>query len=141
MTRRRVRRSGNTWTSFRRGATRRARLVNAFDHLHRDGHALFNQMWDGLGAIKGVTRYGVGPEHPRTPTVSFSVAGVSSEAVARALVGDAVFVSNGDFYASTIVERLGFAKEGLVRAGAACYTTADEVSRLIDGVARIARRG
>ena len=30
--------------------------------------------------------------------------------------------------------KLGLAEEGLVRAGCACYTTADEVSRLVSGV-------
>jgi selenocysteine lyase/cysteine desulfurase len=48
-----------------------------------------------------------------------------------------VFVSNGDFYATTVVERLGLTAEGLVRAGCACYTTADEVDRLLAGVERV----
>ena len=50
-----------------------------------------------------------------------------------------MYVSNGDFYATTIVERLGQAEDGLVRAGCSCYTTMDEVERLIAGVAAIAR--
>jgi selenocysteine lyase/cysteine desulfurase len=50
----------------------------------------------------------------------------------------AVFVSNGDFYATTAVSRLGQSKHGVVRAGCACYTTADEVERLITGVEEIA---
>ncbi|HET8833714.1 MAG TPA: cysteine desulfurase-like protein, partial [Gemmatimonadales bacterium] len=62
------------------------------------------------------------------------------EEVAVALAGEAVFVSNGDFYATTVVERLGLAGRGLVRAGCACYTTADEIDRLVAGVARL-RRG
>jgi selenocysteine lyase/cysteine desulfurase len=45
-----------------------------------------------------------------------------------------VYLSHGDFYATTVARRLGFAQEGLVRAGCACYTTADEVQRLVDGV-------
>jgi selenocysteine lyase/cysteine desulfurase len=44
-----------------------------------------------------------------------------------------VFVSSGDFYATTVVERLGVS-DGLVRAGCACYTTEEEVDRLIEGV-------
>jgi selenocysteine lyase/cysteine desulfurase len=44
-----------------------------------------------------------------------------------------VFVSSGDFYATTVVERLGL-KDGLVRAGCACYTTEEEVDRLVEGV-------
>ena len=50
-----------------------------------------------------------------------------------------MFVSNGDFYATTVVRRLGHGKDGLVRAGCACYTTADEVDRLVDGVAALVR--
>lgn len=122
------------------GDTRRARLQSAFTRLHADGMSLFQRLWDGLGAIKGVVRYGPGPDQPRTPTLSFSVAGMPSEAVARALAERGVFVSNGDFYASTIVAQLGFARDGLVRAGAACYTTADEIDRLVAGVEQIAAR-
>jgi len=84
-----------------------------------------------------VTRYGPPPGRPRTPTVSFTVAGRSSQEVATALAAEGVFVSNGDFYATTVVERLGLTAEGLVRAGCACYTTADEVDRLLAGVERV----
>jgi selenocysteine lyase/cysteine desulfurase len=52
-----------------------------------------------------------------------------------------VFVSSGDFYATTVVARYGLAaRGGLVRAGCAAYTTEDEVDRLVEGVARLARR-
>jgi len=71
--------------------------------------------------------------------VSFTVSGAAPEAVAAALAGEGVFVSTGDFYATTVVERLGLAPHGLVRAGCACYTTAEEVDRLVAGVARLAR--
>lgn len=116
------------------GATRRARLVDAYARLHREGMARFRELWDGLGAIPGVTRYGPGPDAPRTPTLSFTVEGIPSERVAGALAEAGVFVSHGDFYATTVAERLGHASDGLVRAGAACYTTAEEVARLVDGV-------
>ena len=102
------------------------------------GEALLAQLWEGLGAISGVTRYGLPPGMPRTPTVSFTVAGHPSEAVARALAARGLFVSHGDFYATTVVERLGFAAEGIVRAGCACYTSEEEVSRLVEGVAELA---
>jgi len=122
------------------GATRRARLESAFKRLHTDGMALFRQLWSGLAEIGGVTRYGPGPDAPRTPTLSFTIAGVPSETAALALAEQGVFVSNGDFYATTVVERLGQTRDGLIRAGASCYTTADEVARLVDGVRRLAAR-
>ncbi|MEO7724897.1 MAG: cysteine desulfurase-like protein [Chthoniobacterales bacterium] len=125
-------------TSLAPGASRRASLVEGFAGLHARGDRLVRQLWEGLEAIAGVKLFGPAPSEPRTPTIGFTVAGVSSTEVAKRLAEAAVFVSNGDFYATTVVERLGLAPEGLVRAGCACYTTEEEVARLIDGVRRIA---
>lgn len=116
------------------GAHRRARLAAAFAELHHRGDAMVRRLWEGLGAIEGVRRFGPPPGEPRTPTVSFTVAGVPTESVARALAAKGVFVSNGDFYAMTVVERLGQATDGIVRAGCACYTTMEEVERLLEAV-------
>ena len=54
--------------------------------------------------------------------------------MARELASRGLFVSNGDFYATTVIERLGHASDGVVRVGCACYTTADEVDRLVGAV-------
>lgn len=120
------------------GATRRARLASAHAVLHERAQALFTRLWAGLGAIPGVTRFGPPPGRPRTPTVAFTVRGAESASVARALAKEGVFVSHGDFYASTIVAQLGHATDGLVRAGCACYTSESEVERLLRGVAAVA---
>jgi selenocysteine lyase/cysteine desulfurase len=95
-------------------------------------------MWEGLSGVGGVRLYGPGPGEPRTPTIAFTVEGVTSTEVARRLASRGVFVSHGDFYAATVVERLGLRPEGLVRAGCACYTTREEVERLVAGVEEIA---
>jgi cysteine desulfurase family protein (TIGR01976 family) len=120
--------------------TRRARLEAGFAVLHARGGELLERLWSGLREVPGVTVYGPPPGQPRTPTVSFVVRDLPSEHVARALAERAVFVSNGDFYAPTAVAHLGHARDGVVRAGCACYTSADEVDRLIDGVRDLARR-
>jgi len=62
------------------------------------------------------------------------LAGYSTDDVASALAKRGVYVSNGDFYAATVIERLGLAPQGLVRVGCSCYTSADEVQRVIEGV-------
>ncbi|HZE62327.1 MAG TPA: aminotransferase class V-fold PLP-dependent enzyme, partial [Pyrinomonadaceae bacterium] len=82
---------------------------------------------------------GPSPEWPRTPTVAFTVDGVASTEVSRRLATRGLFLSHGDFYAATLVERLGLGAEGLVRAGGACYTTEEEIDRLIEGVEKFAR--
>ena len=120
------------------GAKRRARLEHAFEVMHERQQALVERLWIGLSSIRGVSTWGPIPGEPRTSTVSFTLAGTSSTDVAAALANRGVFVSHGDFYASTVIEKLGFGVDGVVRAGAACYTTAAEVERLIEGVAEIA---
>jgi len=119
---------------------RRAALARTFRALRERGEVLLSRMWTGLSAIPGVTLYGPPPGAPRTPTVAFAVRGHDSGAVAHEIVPRGVYVSHGDFYATTLVERLGHAADGLVRAGCACYTTEDEVDRLVAGVREIARR-
>ena len=123
------------------GQTRRERLKSVFAGLEERGSILTRQLWEGLSRISGVTLYGPPPAQRRTPTVSFTVRNVSSREVARRLSESGLFVSHGDFYAATVVERLGLGPEGLVRAGCACYTTGEEVERLIEGVSALARRG
>ncbi|HUQ15140.1 MAG TPA: cysteine desulfurase-like protein [Gemmatimonadales bacterium] len=122
---------------------RRERLRTAFGELHLRGQALLERLVYGLSAIDGVRVYGAPASAPRTPTVAFTVGDHPADSVADALADEAVFVSTGDFYATTVVKRYGLGpKGGLVRAGCAAYTTADEVERLVEGVARVAgRRG
>ena len=120
------------------GETRRDRLASTYAGFKQRGQDLLRRMWDGLSTIRGVTLYGPQPGSPRTPTVAFTLAGHAADTAARHLAGRGVFVSSGDFYATTVVERLGV-ENGLVRAGCACYTTEEEVDRLIEGVKSLSR--
>lgn len=113
---------------------RRAALQHSFEALHARGQALVTRLWEGLEAIPYVTLYGLPPTFERTPTVSFTVRGVSAHQSAKALAQQALFVSSGDFYATTVVQKLGHSEDGVIRAGCACYTTESEIDRLIEGV-------
>jgi cysteine desulfurase family protein (TIGR01976 family) len=121
------------------GASRREALRASFDILHARGEKLLAKLWSSLESIDGLALYGPKPGTPRTPTVSFTLRGYTTDDVATALAKRGVFVSNGDFYAATIIERLGLVPGGLVRVGCSCYTSEDEVNRLIDGVRALAR--
>ena len=116
------------------GATRRERLRAGLEQLHQRSDALITQLWNGLREIGRVRLYGPPPGRARTPTIAFTVDGVSSAKVAKKLAERGVFLSHGDFYAMTVVERLGQTPDGLVRAGCACYTTPEEIDRLLAGV-------
>ena len=123
--------------SLASGATRRGRLHAAFRQFHERGDALITQLWNGLREIRRVRLYGPPPGAARTPTIGFTLNDVPSIEVAKKSAEHGVFLSHGDFYAMTVVERLGLAPDGLVRAGCACYNTAEEVDRLLDGIRRL----
>jgi cysteine desulfurase family protein (TIGR01976 family) len=123
--------------SLSAGGTRRERLGTVYAELHRRGEGLLARMWAGLEEMPGVKLYGPPPGSRRTPTLAFTVAGRDARSVAEHLAeAHAVFVSHGHFYAAHVTEDLGV-ETGLVRAGCACYTTEEEVDRLIQGVAEL----
>lgn len=118
---------------------RREALAASFGALHHRGELLFRQLWDGLGEIGRVHRYGLPPGRHRTPTLAFRIDGKPCDDVAVALAERALFVSHGDFYAATVIERLGVSSDGVVRVGCSAYTTAAEMVRVIQAVEAIAR--
>jgi cysteine desulfurase family protein (TIGR01976 family) len=118
----------------------RARLEDSYRYHFWHGRTLLERLWNGLAAIDGLKIYGPPADAlERTPTLSFTLRGHSTTDIARTLAKKGVFVSNGDFYATTVMERLDQAADGVVRVGCSCYTTADEVDRVITGVREVAR--
>ena len=118
--------------------TRREHLLTAFAGLHAHSAPQVLRLWEALSSIKGVRMYGPPPHVERTPTVSFTLNNVAATEVARRLSERGLFASHGDFYAQTVIERLGLAPEGLVRVGCACYTSDEEIERLIEAVREVA---
>jgi len=116
---------------------RRDSLRAVFEVLYARGDALVAKLWQALAEVGGLTLYGPAPGTPRTSTLSFTMRGHSTDDIATALGRRGLFVSNGDFYAATVIERLGLVPGGVVRVGCACYTSEDEVDRLIEAVRQI----
>lgn len=115
-------------------------LISAFEGLREHSGPQVKRLWEELARVKGVRLYGPPPDVARTPTVSFTIENVASTDVARRMAERGLFVSHGDFYAQTVIERLGLAPEGLVRVGCACYTSDEEIDRLIEAAKEIAGR-
>ncbi|HKG45928.1 MAG TPA: aminotransferase class V-fold PLP-dependent enzyme, partial [Pyrinomonadaceae bacterium] len=122
------------------GVNLREGLRSAFRETHLRNRPLLNRLWNALSAMPRVTLYGPPPDSARTPTLAFTIEGCASRDAARRLAERGLFLSHGDFYALTIVQRLGLGPEGLIRAGCAIYTTEDEIERLIDGVNHICKQ-
>jgi cysteine desulfurase family protein (TIGR01976 family) len=118
---------------------RRSQLSAAYTALHQRGTDQMQHLWNALADLNNVNLYGPPPNAPRTSTIAFTVKDVPSSEVARRLSDHGLFLSHGNFYATTVIDRLNLAPEGLIRAGCACYTTHEEVDRLIAAVQEIAR--
>ena len=118
-------------------SNRRESLRTTFETMHARNSQLFQRLWQALSSMPRVTLYGPPPDAARTPTLAFTIEGCTSTGAARRLAEKGLFLSHGDFYAATVITRLGLEPEGLIRAGCACYTTAEEIDRLITAVGEI----
>ena len=119
--------------------SRREQLQTAFAGLRAHSAPQVKRFWEALSGIPGVRLFGPTPHVARTPTIAFTIDKMASTEVARRLSERGLFVSHGDFYAQTVVDRLGLQPEGLVRVGCACYTSDDEIDRLIESVRELAQ--
>lgn len=116
---------------------RRAALRRTYTELRARGEVLLARLWSSLGQVDGLTLYGPRPGLPRTPTLSFTLRGHKTDDIARALARQGLFVSNGDFYAATVIDRLGQSADGVVRIGCSCYTSGEEVEHIIQAIGEI----
>jgi selenocysteine lyase/cysteine desulfurase len=92
--------------------------------------AVFDRLLAGLAARDDV--HLLGTPTSRTPTVAFTVEGRTPQQVAKQLAGSGVAVWAGNYYAVELMTRVGLQdRGGAVRAGVVCYTTENEVDRLL----------
>jgi selenocysteine lyase/cysteine desulfurase len=111
--------------------------------------ALLARLLEGLEAIGGVRTHALWPRGrdggaaapvDRVGVVTFTVAGVDPALLAAALAAEhGIGVRDGAFCAHPLMAHFGVARA--VRASLGVGTRAEDVDRLVDAVARIAREG
>jgi cysteine desulfurase family protein (TIGR01976 family) len=125
------------------GGDRRSELVAAMAAIVDYEQRLVRRLLDGLSAIRGVAIHGIVEAEraaERVPTVSISIDGVQPRAAAEQMGRDGIFVWDGDFYATGLIERLGKAGVGgVLRLGLVHYNTDAEVDRALEAVEHLAR--
>ena len=86
----------------------------------------------------GITLHGLPTMEGRVSTFCFSVPGRTARSVAEHLAEREIAVWWGNYYALETMRRLGLDEDdGAVRAGIVHYNTADEVDRLLAGLAEL----
>jgi len=117
------------------GATRRARLLDAYAAIRAHEDALALRFWDGVREMEHLTIYGVTDParfDERVATFSFTVDGAPPAEVAERLARQGLAVWDGNFYAYSASVALGLEERGgAVRIGFLHYTTPAEVDRLV----------
>lgn len=119
----------------------RERMVSGMHAIEELERPVLKRLLDGLDAMDGVEVYGPPPGHPRTPTIALTVRGLTPQRVAEQLAEQGIFVWSGDFYASTVIDRLGLREAGgVVRIGLSPYNTEQEAERLLQALERLTTR-
>ncbi len=124
--------------------SRRQAILAAYDAIRQHERELAEQLITGLLAIPGLTFYGIkdlARLDQRTPTVAIRLEGYTPRELATHLGEGGIFTWDGNYYAVDLTERLGVEKSGgMLRIGLAHYNTAEEVTRLLDELKRLASK-
>ena len=125
----------------RTATERRRELVAGMTAIAAYERDLVTRLIDGLEAIPRISIHGITDRaafNSRVPTVSVSIDGVHPRAAAERLGREGIYVWDGDFYATGLIERLGKAEAGgVLRLGLVHYNTRAEVDRTVEALARL----
>ena len=128
---------------FKSFTGRRLLLKTAMTAIQSCECDLFKRLVVGLQEIPGIQMYGItNPKHfdKRTPTVAFTMEKFSPREISEHLSRENVYVWDGNYYASAIMERLGLEEHGgAVRVGLCHYNTTEEVDRFLEVLKGIQR--
>ena len=122
--------------SLGEGGSPREKFLDAMRTVEEHETRLADRFREALREIPGVTLYAAPDTVRKTPTVAFRLEGRAPLEVCQHAADHGSFIAAGDFYASTVAERLGIKERGgFVRAGLAPYNTEEEVEGFV-GVLR-----
>lgn len=121
------------------GRTRRERILSGYACMEAHENRLAGKIRSALSRLPKVRLYQAPEGVQKTPTVAFTVEGLTPAQVCQRVVDEAsVFIADGNFYAWTLAERLGInAKGAWVRAGLSPYNSEEEVDRFIEAVTQL----
>lgn len=121
------------------GSTRRERILSGIERIEAYENNLADFLREELSKLENITLYQGDSSVPKTPTIAFRVEGYTPNEVCKILSEEhSIFVADGDFYATTLADKLGInTSGGWIRAGLAPYNTVEEIDRFIHAVKRL----
>ncbi|HEX2741642.1 MAG TPA: cysteine desulfurase-like protein [Rubrobacter sp.] len=129
-------------SSLGEGTSRRQRLASAMRTVEEHETDLAETFRAALRDLPKVKLYAAPEGVRKTPTIAFRVEGHAPEEICERMLEHGFFIAAGDFYASTLAQKLGIKDSGgFVRAGLAPYNTEEEVERFVKVLDRLVRKG
>src|SRR5215210_4586713 len=117
------------------GASQREKLASAMRTIEEHEAVLAETFRAALRDLLGVKLYAAPDSVHKTPTIAFRVEGHAPEEVCSHMLEHGFFIAAGDFYASTLAQKLGISdSDGFIRAGLAPYNTEGEVVKFVEAL-------
>jgi cysteine desulfurase family protein (TIGR01976 family) len=127
------------------GESRRTAIADGMRAIQAYEQELSRRFLSQIQESGAVRLFGIGETSrvsERTPTFALRIGNESPRDTASRLGRAGIFVWDGDYYAQTIMERLGLADSGgAVRIGFCHYNTLEEVDRVLEQLLTIASAG
>jgi cysteine desulfurase family protein (TIGR01976 family) len=128
-------------SSLGEGTSQREKLASAMRTIEEHEAVLAETFRAALRDLPNVKLYAAPDGVRKTPTIAFRVEGHTPEEVCARMLEHGFFIAAGDFYASTLAEKLGISdRGGFVRAGLAPYNTEEEVGRFVEALEHFVRK-
>jgi cysteine desulfurase family protein (TIGR01976 family) len=121
-------------------ASRPTRIRAAMDAIAAYERTLSTALLRAVSSIDGATVHGISDHRrldDRVPTVSFTVRGADSSAIATELAGLGIGARSGHMYSPRLMRRLNLMPGGVVRVSLVHYNTVAEIERFHECLARI----
>jgi cysteine desulfurase family protein (TIGR01976 family) len=128
--------------SLGEGTTRKEKIESGLRNIENYENVLASKIRKALSKMKGITLFQADGQVPRTPTIAFRVEKFSPQEVCQVMSEEyGVFIADGDFYATTLADKLDINRTGgWVRAGLAPYNTEEEADTFIEGLRQLVNR-
>ncbi|HEX6710336.1 MAG TPA: cysteine desulfurase-like protein [Rubrobacter sp.] len=128
-------------SSLGEGTSQRQKLASAMRTIEGHEADLAETFRAALHDLPSVKLYAAPEGVRKTPTIAFRVEGHAPDEVCALMLGHGFFIAAGDFYASTLAQKLDISDSGgFVRAGLAPYNTEEEVERFVEALERLVRK-
>ena len=118
------------------GNTRRQQIISGYEKIEEYENMLANKIRENFSKLSKIRLYHAPENVRKTPTIAFTVEGMSPRDVCKWVVDKySIFIASGDFYASTLADKLDINKNGgWVRAGLSPYNSEEEVDNFIEAI-------